>query len=443
MDIQYAKEQFERYLDRYDRENDKVKLKIIHTYGVVECSRQITERMGLKKEDQELAQIIALLHDIGRFEQLKRFDSFEPTTMDHAAFGVQILFDENMIREFVTDHRWDDIIRTAIARHSDFKLDGIKDERELLHARIIRDADKLDNCRVKLEDSVETILGVSAKEVGMTKITPEVLEQIMRKESVLSSTRRTKMDYWVSYLAYFFDINFKETMSIIWEKRYVQRIIEKIPYAEPETKEEMDKIKTMLLEYIRSEICAGGRPTDSKGREEKELKVYDLLDSLEIPYIRTDHKAVGTIADCLEVDRVLGVEICKNLFLCNRQKTAYYLLLVPGNKALKTKELSKQIPTSRLSFASGEDMERYLNVSPGSATIMGLIFDPENKVQLLVDEELLDKEYFGCHPCVNTSSLKLRTKDVLGKFLKAVGHDYITVKLSDGNSDKKQESVGI
>ncbi len=186
-----------------------------------------------------------------------------------------------------------------------------------------------------------------------------------------------------------------------------------------------------------------GRPSDSKGREEKELKVYDLLDSLGIPYMRTDHKAVGTIADCLGVDNVLGVEICKNLFLCNRQKTAYYLLLVPGSKALKTKELSKQIPTSRLSFASGEDMERYLNVSPGSATIMGLIFDPENKVQLLVDEELFDKEYFGCHPCVNTSSLKLRTKDVLGKFLEAVGHDYITVKLSDGNADKKQESVGI
>ena len=138
---------------------------------------------------------------------------------------------------------------------------------------------------------------------------------------------------------------------------------------------------------------------------------------------------MGTIADCLEVDKILGINICKNLFLCNRQKTAFYLLLMPGEKTLQTKELSKQIPTSRLSFASGEDMEKYLNVTPGSATIMGLIFDPENKVQLLVDEDVLQQEEFGCHPCVNTSSLKMKTEDVFGKYLEAVHHDYITVKL--------------
>lgn len=177
-----------------------------------------------------------------------------------------------------------------------------------------------------------------------------------------------------------------------------------------------------------------GRPVSCEGRQEKERKVYDLLDSLKIPYQRTDHKAVGTIADCEEVDAVLGVQICKNLFLCNRQKTAYYLLLIPGDKSLATKELSRQIPTSRLSFASGEDMERLLNVSPGSATIMGLMFDTENKVQLLVDEEVVEEEYFGCHPCVNTSSLKLKTEDVLGKYLEAVHHDYIKVRLSDGGS---------
>lgn len=176
-------------------------------------------------------------------------------------------------------------------------------------------------------------------------------------------------------------------------------------------------------------ILYKGRPEDVSGRKEKEIKVYDVLDSLGISYYRTDHEAVGTIADCLEVDKILGINICKNLFLCNRQKTAFYLLLMPGEKTLQTKELSKQIPTSRLSFASGEDMEKYLNVTPGSATIMGLIFDPESKVQLLVDEEVLQQEEFGCHPCVNTSSLKLKTEDVFGKYLEAVHHDYITVKL--------------
>lgn len=176
-----------------------------------------------------------------------------------------------------------------------------------------------------------------------------------------------------------------------------------------------------------------GRPKHDEGRLEKELEVYDLLDKLGISYERVDHEALQTIEACQKVDETLGISICKNLFLCNRQKTAYYLLLLPGYKALKTKELSKQIPTSRLSFASGEDMEEYLNVTPGSATIMGLMFDPENRVQLVIDEELLKEEWFGCHPCINTSSLKLRTEDVIGKYLQAVHHEYLTVNLSDGN----------
>lgn len=176
-----------------------------------------------------------------------------------------------------------------------------------------------------------------------------------------------------------------------------------------------------------------GRPKHDEGRLEKELEVYDLLDELGISYERVDHEALQTIEACQKVDETLGISICKNLFLCNRQRTAYYLLLLPGYKALKTKELSKQIPTSRLSFASGEDMEEYLNVTPGSATIMGLMFDPENRVQLVIDEELLKEEWFGCHPCINTSSLKLRTEDVIGKYLQAVHHEYLTVNLSDGN----------
>lgn len=180
-----------------------------------------------------------------------------------------------------------------------------------------------------------------------------------------------------------------------------------------------------------------GRPTDSKGRLEKELAVYDLLDKLEITYERVDHEALQTIEECKGVDEKLGISICKNLFLCNRQRTAYYLVLLPGSKALKTKELSSQIPTSRLSFASGEDMEEYLNVTPGSASVMGLMYDAENRVRLVIDEELLDEEWFGCHPCINTSSLKLRTEDILEKYLKAVHHDYISVKLSDGSLAEK------
>lgn len=176
-----------------------------------------------------------------------------------------------------------------------------------------------------------------------------------------------------------------------------------------------------------------GRPETNEGRLEKEIKVYDLMDSLGVPFVRVDHEPVMTIEACREIDETLGITINKNLFLCNRQKTAFYLLLLPGGKALKTKELSAQIPTSRLSFGSGEDMERLLNVTPGSATVMGLLFDPEHKVQLLIDEELLEEEYMGCHPCINTSSIRFKTKDFMDKIVGALGHDYILVNLTDGN----------
>lgn len=250
MDLEYAVQRFEEYLDHYNRDDDKVKLKIIHTYGVVDCSRRIAERMGLGTEDVLLAQMIGLLHDIGRFEQLKRYDSFEPGTMDHAAFGVEILFQEGMIRTFLKEDHWDQIIKEAIGRHSDFCLEGIEDERTLLHARLIRDADKLDNCRVKLEDPVETFMDMTAEEVGRQKITPAVMEQFRRKESILSANRVTKMDYWVSYMAYFFDINFRETFAIIREENYIPRMMERIPYFEPETASQMGEIKETLLQYI-------------------------------------------------------------------------------------------------------------------------------------------------------------------------------------------------
>lgn len=184
-----------------------------------------------------------------------------------------------------------------------------------------------------------------------------------------------------------------------------------------------------------------GRPKQMDGRSEREQKVYEFLDLLEIDYERADHEAAATIEACKEIDQALGVSMCKNLFLCNRRKTEYYLLLLPGEKPLRTKELSAQIPTTRLSFASGEDMETYLHVTPGSATVLALLFDPDHKVKLLVDEELLKEEYIGCHPCVNTSSLKLRREDLFGKILKAFDRDFIAVRLSGGEADGEKTKI--
>lgn len=180
-----------------------------------------------------------------------------------------------------------------------------------------------------------------------------------------------------------------------------------------------------------------GRPLNTEGRLEKEMRVYDLLDQLGISYLRTDHEAAGTMEDCNEIDRILDVLICKNLFLCNRQKTKFYLLMMPGDKPFKTKELSAQIHSARLSFAPEEYMEEYLDITPGSVSIMGLMNDTDNQVQLLVDEEVLQGEFLGCHPCVNTSSLKLGTKDVFEKFLPAVHHEYMVVHL--GQEEEKKE----
>ena len=167
-----------------------------------------------------------------------------------------------------------------------------------------------------------------------------------------------------------------------------------------------------------------GRPIQEDGRLQKEIAVYDLLDSLSISYDRVDHQAMMTIAQCEEVDKSLGISICKNLFLCNQQKTKFYLLMMPGMKKFVTKEVCKLIPSPRLSFANETYMEEFLNITPGSVSIMGLMNDKENRVKLLIDREVAEAEYLGCHPCINTSSLKMKTKDVLERFLPAVGHEY-------------------
>jgi hypothetical protein len=229
MDFYTAKTQFNNYLKDYDCHNDKIRLKIVHTYGVVKESADIAARMKLSEEDTSLAKMIALLHDIGRFEQLKRFDSFLPDTMDHAAYGVKILFNnaphQNLIRNFIPESDFDEIIR---------------------------DADKLDNCRVKLEDRLETFMDTSAEETGASAISPKVRDSILRHECILSSDRVTPMDYWISYLAYFYDINFRESLDIIEEQNYIPKIIARIPYTNPETKEVMKRVEEELLEYART-----------------------------------------------------------------------------------------------------------------------------------------------------------------------------------------------
>ena len=172
-----------------------------------------------------------------------------------------------------------------------------------------------------------------------------------------------------------------------------------------------------------------GRPRNEEGRQAREIHTYDFLDSFGIEYYRIDHEHLDTMEQCEAVDVALETVLCKNLFLCNRQHTAFYLLMMPGAKPFRTKELSGQINTSRLSFAEPEYLLKYLDIIPGSVSIMGLINDKDCDVQLLIDKDVIKPDHIGCHPCVNTSSLKLRTEDVLEKYLPAVKHTPIFVEL--------------
>ena len=203
-----------------------------------------------------------------------------------------------------------------------------------------------------------------------------------------------------------------------------------------------------------------GRPASTAGRLDKEIRTYDLLDRLGVHYERIDHEAAMTIEACVDIDKALGTEICKNLFLCNRQETKFYLLMMPGNKKFSTKDLSAQIGSARLSFAKAEYMEAYLDITPGSVSVMGLMNDHDNHVQLLIDTDLLsetqteentasaepepgredtaggsissripDTVLFGCHPCINTSSMRLKVRDLVEVILPAIHHEPVYVKL--------------
>lgn len=174
-----------------------------------------------------------------------------------------------------------------------------------------------------------------------------------------------------------------------------------------------------------------GRPLNVDTRLDKEKRCYELLDSLNLEYYRCDHPDANanTMEDCLRIDAILEAVVCKNLFLCNRQHTQFYLLMMPGDKIFKTKELTGQLGCSRLSFAEPQYMLQYLDITPGSVSILGLMNDKDNAVRLIVDEDVLKGEYVGCHPCINTSSLKIRTKDMFGSLLKVMHHDMTVVKL--------------
>ncbi len=246
-----AKAAFQHFLSEFDTTDPKIALKIRHTYGVMDACDYLARSMKLSETDHTLALLIGLLHDIGRFEQLTRFNSYDDTLLCHAKCGLEVLFDQNLIRKFIDTDKYDDIIYHAIKNHSEYAIDPALSGQTLLHAQIIRDADKLDNFRVKTEDSIPAMLDVTEEELGKEPVTDSIFQCFMAHRLILKSDRRTHMDMWISYLAFIFDFNFPASYQFVLDNNYLDLNIDRIPYSNPDTADKMAKIKEIALSYCK------------------------------------------------------------------------------------------------------------------------------------------------------------------------------------------------
>ena len=254
IDFRKAEEGFKEYLKDYDLENGSIKLKIRHTYEVVKKSEYIATGLGLDKENIELAKIIALLHDIGRFEQIKEFNEFSDKKMEYAEFGVKVLFEENLITKFVEDRKYDNIISRAIYNHNKFKIEDNLNDIESLHCKIIRDADKTDNFRVKQDDKFEDMFPkIYHKEsINYEEISQKVYEDFMKQKCIKLEDRKTIIDYWVCVIAFIFDLNFDISLKYVQENNYIDILVDRIEYKNDDTKQKMEDIRKCAKEYIKN-----------------------------------------------------------------------------------------------------------------------------------------------------------------------------------------------
>lgn len=257
IDFRKAQESFEEYLKEYDLENGSIKLKIRHTYEVVKKSEYIATGLNLDKENVELAKVIALLHDIGRFEQIKNFNDFNDFNdkqIEHAEFGVKVLFEENLITKFIEDRKYDNLINKAIYNHNKFKIEDNLSDVELLHCKIIRDADKLDNFRVKQYDRLEDMFPKIYKKgtINYEKISEKVYEDFMKCKCIKLADRKTIIDYWVCVIAFIFDLNFDISLNYVKKNNYIDILIDRIDYKNKDTKQKMEDIRNCAKKYIEN-----------------------------------------------------------------------------------------------------------------------------------------------------------------------------------------------
>ena len=256
MNIELAKQEFEKYLSQYDINDFRTREKIVHTYNVVKTSKYLSEKLGLDKEQTDLAQMIGLLHDIGRFEQLKEYGSFEDyKTMDHAIFGAKILFEEGLIRKFVKEYSYDDIIYAAILNHNKIEIEKAgMNELTLLHSKVIRDSDKIDNFRLQSEIIPEKLLNTSLITLQNEELTSPTYDSLKKGKMVIFSKRKTNIDKWVSLLGLIYDFNFKESLEYIKENEYIKKAMERIEYKNEETARRVEEVTAVANSFLEKQI---------------------------------------------------------------------------------------------------------------------------------------------------------------------------------------------
>lgn len=259
IDIQRARNSFKSFLEKYnDKSQLGFELKVVHTYHVVENAKNIAIKLNLSEEDINLAELIALLHDIGRFEEITFLKQFDSVKFDHASYGVKMLFEDNLIRNFIEDDSYDEIIKTAIDNHSRLAIKEGLNERCLLHSKIIRDADKLDNFRVKKEEKIEAIFPGKVKDkndIENSVLSDKVYETIKKEKCVNIRDRETVLDYWCCVLAFVFDLNFKESYEIVKNYDYINILIDRFNYNNFETKKRMEDVRNIMNNYINNKVA--------------------------------------------------------------------------------------------------------------------------------------------------------------------------------------------
>lgn len=259
INLKKALESFKEYLKDYDIEDGNIKLKVKHTYEVVNKSEYISKGLGLDQENIELAKLIALLHDIGRFEQVKQTNDFlDSKSFDHANYGVKVLFEDNLIRKFVEDNKYDNIIKKAIYNHNKYKIEENLNDAELLHSKIIRDADKLDNFRVKETEHFRNIFPskYNPQTINYELISPKVYKDFMNHKCIKLADRETQIDFWICVIAFIFDLNFKISLKYLKEKDYIDILIDRIEYKNDITKQKMEDIRKCAKEYLEKSIIS-------------------------------------------------------------------------------------------------------------------------------------------------------------------------------------------